>query len=210
MSECELNACRERGSALPRSVSTPAFSGGRYNRAMKIYTRGGDRGETSLLGSERVRKDDPRIEAYGTVDELSSAIGVARATLGEGPLDAQLAAIQSDLFQIGSYLAATRGGFTTVDPGRIIALEEAIDAMEASLPPLQSFILPGGSIQGAQLHLARTICRRVERRVVKLGGDDEAMSATIRYLNRLSDYLFVAARLANQERGVADVPWIAP
>ncbi|HUP64463.1 MAG TPA: cob(I)yrinic acid a,c-diamide adenosyltransferase [Thermoanaerobaculia bacterium] len=177
---------------------------------MKIYTRGGDRGETSLLGPERVRKDDPRIEAYGTVDELSSAIGVARAILGEGSLDGQLAAIQSDLFQVGSYLAATKGGFATVEPGRIDALEEAIDAMDASLPPLQSFILPGGSSQGAQLHLARTICRRAERRVVKLGGDDEAMSATIRYLNRLSDYLFVAARLANQERGVADVPWIAP
>ncbi len=144
---------------------------------MKIYTRTGDAGETSLFGGSRVAKDDPRIEAYGTVDELSSFIGVARAAWPEGRIDDELARVQSDLFDIGAQLAA----------------------------PGSSFILPGGSVPASHLHVARTVCRRAERRVVSL--QDDATRTTVVYLNRLSDFLFVAARYANLKHGVADVPW---
>ncbi len=174
---------------------------------MKIYTRGGDRGETSLLGPDRVRKDDARIEAYGTVDELNSVIGAARATWPESPLDPELAGVQSDLFEIGAFLAATGSAFATVSPQRIDALERGIDAMEGELAPLRSFILPGGVPAAAQLHLARTVCRRAERRVVALERDDDGFRTSVAYLNRLSDFLFVAARLTNQKLGAEDVPW---
>jgi cob(I)alamin adenosyltransferase len=174
---------------------------------MKIYTRGGDRGETSLLGPDRVRKDDPRIEAYGTVDELNSVIGAARASWPESPLDPQLGAIQADLFEIGAFLASVGSSFATVSQDRIDALERGIDAMEGELAPLRSFILPGGAPAAAQLHLARTVCRRAERRVVGLDRDDAGFRTSVTYLNRLSDFLFVAARYANLELGVEDVPW---
>jgi cob(I)alamin adenosyltransferase len=171
---------------------------------MKIYTRTGDSGETSLFGGSRVAKNDPRIEAYGTVDELNSAIGVARASWPSSPIDKQLSAIQSDLFDIGAHLAAPGNDrFAGVEPRRIEELERAIDAMESELPPLTSFIIPGGSLAAAQLHVARTVCRRAERRVVAL--ED---TATVAYLNRLSDYLFVAARYANRGHGVPDTPWL--
>jgi cob(I)alamin adenosyltransferase len=173
---------------------------------MKIYTRTGDRGETSLFGGARVAKNDPRIDAYGTVDELNAFVGVARASWPQSPADAQLAAIQNDLFDIGAQLAApgtTR--FAGVEASRIAALENAIDEMERDLPPITSFILPGGSMAAAQLHAARTVCRRAERLVVALG--DEHTSTTIIYLNRLSDFLFVAARFANRRSGVDDVIW---
>ncbi|MGH9458893.1 MAG: cob(I)yrinic acid a,c-diamide adenosyltransferase [Thermoanaerobaculia bacterium] len=176
---------------------------------MKIYTRGGDRGETSLLGPDRVPKDDPRIEAYGTLDELNSLVGVVRAVCAESVRDAELEAVQSDLFRIGAFLAATAGKFETVDPSRTVDLERAIDAMEADLEPLRSFILPGGAGAAALLHLARTVCRRAERRVVSLGRDDEGTIVSIAYLNRLSDYLFVSARWANRQAGIADVPWVS-
>ena len=172
---------------------------------MKIYTRTGDSGETSLFGGSRVAKDDPRIEAYGTIDELNSAIGVARATWPSSSIDKQLDAIQSDLFDIGAHLAApgnTR--FAGVEPRRIEELERAIDAMESELQPLTNFIIPGGSLAAAELHIARTVCRRAERRVVAL----EDNPATVAYLNRLSDYLFVAARYANRGHGVPDTPWL--
>ncbi|HEY0590264.1 MAG TPA: cob(I)yrinic acid a,c-diamide adenosyltransferase [Thermoanaerobaculia bacterium] len=174
---------------------------------MKIYTRGGDTGETSLLGPDRVRKNDARIEAYGTVDELNSLIGVARASWPGSPLEPQLAAIQSDLFDVGAFLAASGRGFTTVSRHRIEALEHGIDAMEEELKPLRSFILPGGAPAAAQLHLARTVCRRAERRVVALDRDDDEFRVSVAYLNRLSDFLFVAARFANHKLGVEDVPW---
>jgi len=174
---------------------------------MKIYTRGGDRGETSLLGPDRVRKDDARIEAYGTVDELNSVIGVARATWPGSPLDPQLAAVQADLFEVGAFLASSGAGFTTVGIQRIEALEHGIDAMEEELAPLRSFILPGGAPVAAQLHLARTVCRRAERRVVALERDEEEFRTSVAYLNRLSDFLFVAARFTNFKLGVGDVPW---
>lgn len=171
---------------------------------MKIYTRTGDRGETSLFGGARVPKNDPRIEAYGTVDELNSCLGVVLAV----EADAQLLEVQRDLFEIGAHLASPgTSRFTGVEAPRIEALERGIDAMEAELAPLKSFILPGGTLAAAQLHVARTVCRRAERLVVALHDDDPATLSSITYLNRLSDYLFVAARYANRRHGVEDVPW---
>ena len=168
---------------------------------MKIYTRTGDKGQTSLFGGTRVAKSDARIEAYGTVDELSSFLGAVTG------ID-EIARIQSDLFEIGAHLASPgTSRFPGVEASRIEDLERAIDAMEQELRPLTTFILPGGSATASQLHIARTVCRRAERRVVALEDDSAATQSTITYLNRLSDYLFVAARFANHREGVADVPW---
>lgn len=175
---------------------------------MKIYTKTGDAGETSLFGGARVRKDDARIEAYGTVDELNSFIGVARASWPSSPFDGQLHTIQSDLFDIGAHLASPGlSRFSGPDTARIASLEQSIDAMESELAPLKVFILPGGSIAASHLHVARTVCRRAERLVVALGDESDATKSSITYLNRLSDFLFVAARFANHVQGVADVPW---
>jgi cob(I)alamin adenosyltransferase len=171
---------------------------------VKIYTRTGDRGETSLFGGARVPKNDARIEAYGTVDELNSHLGVVLAI----EADAQLLAVQRDLFEIGAHLASPgTSRFAGVEASRIEELERGIDAMESELAPLKSFILPGGTSAAAQLHVARTVCRRAERLVVALNDGDTATQSSIAYLNRLSDYLFVAARYANHKRGVEDVPW---
>ena len=171
---------------------------------MKIYTRTGDSGETSLFGGTRVAKNDLRIEAYGTVDELNSFIGVARASWPSSPVDSQLQRVQADLFDIGAYLAAPNSDrFKSVPRSRIADLESAIDRMESELPPLKSFILPGGSLAASHLHVARTVCRRAERMLVALGDT----SSTLAYLNRLADYLFVAARFANKSLGVDDTPW---
>lgn len=175
---------------------------------MKIYTRTGDEGLTSLFGGDRVAKNDPRIEGYGTVDELNSFLGVARAAWPDGPIDGELHRIQMDLFDIGAHLAAPRGSrVDSVSSERAPQLEGAIDAMESELPPLKNFILPGGSPAAAQLHVCRTVCRRAERLVVALGFEDEPTHRAIVYLNRLSDYLFVAARFANLKHGVEDVVW---
>ena len=175
---------------------------------MKIYTRTGDAGETSLFGGSRVAKNDARIEAYGTVDELNSFIGLARASWPTSPVDAELNAVQADLFDVGAHLASPgTSRFPGVDESRIEALEGAIDTMTAVLAPLTAFILPGGSLLAAHLHVARTICRRAERLVVALQDDTPATQSTIRYLNRLSDYLFTAARFANHRTGEPDVPW---
>ena len=173
---------------------------------MKIYTRTGDTGQTALFGGKRVGKDDARIEAYGTVDELNSFIGLARATWPESPVDAELERIQNDLFDVGAQLAAPgQDRFTGADPRRIEELEGAIDRAEKELVPLTNFILPGGSLAAAQLHVARTVCRRAERIVVSLGA--EAPRGTIVYLNRLSDFLFVAARFVNARLETSDVIW---
>jgi cob(I)alamin adenosyltransferase len=175
---------------------------------MKIYTRTGDQGQTSLFGGMRVAKDDPRIEAYGTVDELSSLLGVSRASGAPDETGAELERVQSDLFEIGAHLASPGSSrFTGVGESRIGDLERAIDAMENELLPLTTFILPGGSLAASHLHVARTVCRRAERCVVALHDDSPATQSTIRYLNRLSDYLFVAARFSNLSAGVADIPW---
>ena len=175
---------------------------------MKIYTRTGDAGETSLFGGARVAKNDPRIEAYGTVDELNSFLGAARAAWPASPIDIDLHQSQMDLFEIGAHLASPgTSRFPGVEEARIAELERAIDAMEHELEPLKSFILPGGAPAAAHLHVARTVCRRAERLVVALRDDSVATQSSIRYLNRLSDYLFVAARFINSRLGVADIPW---
>jgi cob(I)alamin adenosyltransferase len=175
---------------------------------LKIYTRTGDTGETSLFGGSRIAKNDPRIEAYGTIDELNSFLGIARASWDSSPLDAQLQRVQSDLFDIGAYLASPgTERYRSVDANRIEELEQGIDSMEADLQPLTTFIVPGGSPAAAQLHVARTVCRRAERRVVALEQSSVEMRTTIAYLNRLSDFLFVAARYANRRHGTTDTPW---
>lgn len=175
---------------------------------MKIYTKTGDEGMTSLFGGKRVAKNDPRIEAYGTLDELNSFIGVARAAWPDSPIDATLHGAQRDLFEIGAHLASPgTSRFPGVDPARIEALETQIDTMEGELTQLKSFILPGGAAAAAHLHVARTICRRGERLIVALEDHDDGTRSSIVYLNRLSDYLFVAARFANARLGVPDVPW---
>ncbi len=180
---------------------------------MKIYTKTGDAGTTGLLGAGRYDKDDPRIEAYGTVDELNAALGVSRATSGLDPdAEQRLAKVQADLFVIGSALADPdpKGPYHgAVGPVFFEALEQGIDELEAELPPLTTFILPGGTPAAAGVHLARTISRRAERAVVHLArqpGQDVPADLII-YLNRLSDFLFVLARAINQRAGVADVPW---
>jgi cob(I)alamin adenosyltransferase len=175
---------------------------------VKIYTRTGDKGETSLFGGNRVSKNNPRIEAYGTIDELNSHLGLCRAAKLPAPIDAQLDRVQSDLFDAGAYLAAPGSDrFSSVHPDRTADLERAIDEMESTLQPLKAFIVPGGSEAASRLHVARTVCRRAERRVIALDDDSEEMLTTIAYLNRLSDFLFVAARRVNQSQGVPDTPW---
>lgn len=175
---------------------------------MKIYTRTGDHGQTSLFGGARVAKNDARIEAYGTIDELNSHLGVARAASIPAETNTILHQVQLDLFEIGAHLASPgTSRFPGVDVQRIEELERAIDAMESELAPLKTFILPAGSLAAAHLHVARTVCRRAERLVVALHDESPATVSTIAYLNRLSDYLFVAARFANKREGVEDVPW---
>jgi cob(I)alamin adenosyltransferase len=186
----------------------------------RIYTRTGDAGTTGLIGGARISKNARRIEAYGTVDELSSAIGVARAALRPSlpsveraaRLDAWLAWTQDALFNLGSDLATPLQGRADEAPrvgdADAKALERAIDAAENDLPALANFIHPGGSLPGAELHVARTICRRAERLVVGLAEDGEAEApATLRYLNRLSDALFVWARWINDALGVPEHLW---
>jgi len=175
----------------------------------KIYTRGGDTGQTSLVDGTRLPKHALRIEAYGTVDEASSAIGLARLhTSGEA--DAMLARIQNDLFDLGADLA-TPGtdmeGALRIQPAQVERLEREIDALNAELAPLNSFILPGGSPASACLHLARTVTRRAERLTVAAAEQEAINPVAIQYLNRLSDHLFVLARHLN-DRGRADVLWV--
>ena len=179
---------------------------------MKIYTKTGDTGQTSLFDKSRVSKADPRVEAYGEVDELNACLGAARAARLDADLTAVLEQIQSELFAVGARLAdpssriAARVEKVTVSNAEVEQLEAMIDRLEAQLPPLRRFILPGGSTAGALLHLARTVCRRAERRVVGLGA--EAVDPVIvTYLNRLSDLLFVMARVANHRAGTTEVEW---
>ena len=178
---------------------------------MKIYTRTGDDGSTSLLGPGRVLKSDARVEAYGSVDELNATLGMARTCDAERWLDAELAALQARLFHVGAELAASTpealAGLERIDDDDVAAIEASIDRLERDLPPLRSFVLPGGTTLGASLHLARTICRRAERRVVALARQGAVEPRLLRYLNRLADLLFVMARWANRRAGVADVEW---
>lgn len=180
---------------------------------MRIYTRGGDDGTTQLLGPGRVPKDALRVAAYGTVDELNAALGLALAQTMPPEIEAELTRIQHDLFTLGAELATPPDSESTslprVPAGWATRLEGWIDAHEASLPPLRVFILPGGSGGAAALHLARCICRRAEREVVHLSHTEPVGAPALQYLNRLSDYLFVIARAVNQRVGVPDRPWHA-
>ncbi len=180
----------------------------------RIYTRTGDAGETGLFGGGRVRKDHPRVAAYGDIDELNSALGVARATEPADLADGLLEQIQRDLFSIGGHLATpdverVKAALekAALPPERITEFEHAIDAAEEELVPLTAFILPGGTPKAAALHLARTICRRSERHVVALAASDPVPEQFLVYLNRLSDLLFTLARLANHRAGQGDVIW---
>jgi cob(I)alamin adenosyltransferase len=178
---------------------------------VKIYTKTGDDGTTGLFGGGRVRKASLRVDAYGTVDELNASLGVARATGLERSTDEVLAHVQIDLFTLGAELACVPGKEEKLSMKLLAAsdaerLERAIDDAETGLPPLKTFVLPGGSPQAAALHLARTVCRRAERAVLAI---DEAAPRrdVVIYLNRLSDLLFTLARKANHVAGVPDVPW---
>ena len=185
--------------------------------ATRIYTRSGDSGETGLFGGRRVSKDNLRVEAYGAVDELNASLGVVSALDIDSEIGVLLNRIQNDLFQLCSDVATpeadrTRAGKTAVkriDGSLAAGLEELIDRFEDELPPLRNFVLPGGHPSAAALHVSRTICRRAERRCVTLANNleqgDMANPEVIRYLNRLSDLLFVLARAANKRKGVSDV-----
>lgn len=187
---------------------------------MKIYTKTGDGGETGLFGGERVSKASARVDAYGEIDELNSVLGVVRtntlgglSSRGAAPddFDALLATIQSRLFDLGAELANAKGkdlGIPLVDDGDVEAMERAIDAAEKEVEPQKTFILPGGSRMAADLHVARCVCRRAERRLVAFAQEAEVRPVLVRYLNRLSDLLFTLARLANTRAGVVDVPWV--
>lgn len=180
----------------------------------RIYTRTGDDGTTSLGNNERRKKYDPRVEAYGTLDEVNATIGLARLYTGENAtLDAQLARIQNDLFDVEADLCLAGkgpgGARLTVTHAQVDWLEAQIDLLNEKLAPLKSFVLPGGKPAAAYLHLARTVCRRAERIMVKLADNpDEGVSEpSLKYVNRLSDFLFVASRHANDD-GAADVLWM--
>jgi len=181
---------------------------------VKIYTRAGDDGSTGLLGPGRVSKSAPRVEAYGSVDELNAALGAVGALDRQGWLEQELAVIQAKLFTLGAELATTTAqgiaGLERLGDADVAELEAWIDRLEADLSPLRNFILPGGAPLGAQLHLARTICRRAERRLVTLAGVETIEARLIRYLNRLGDLLFVMARWCNDKAGAVETAWRPP
>jgi cob(I)alamin adenosyltransferase len=180
---------------------------------MKIYTKTGDAGETGLWGGQRVSKDALRVHAYGTVDECNAAIGVARASGLDAGIDELLGQVQNQLFVVGADLATPgQGGASIprVGPAEIGFLEAQIDALESEMEPLKQFILPGGTVAASHLHLARTTCRRAERWAVSLANEEPISPDVLMYLNRLSDFLFVAARAANAHANTPDVPWVSP
>lgn len=181
---------------------------------MKIYTKTGDAGTTGLFGGGRVGKDDPRVEAYGDVDELNATLGLARALEPMPRIDEVLVPIQRDLFAIGALLATPDREKMSqhlekarVDEERVAQLERAIDDADRELEPLRAFVVPGGSPKAAALHVARTVCRRAERRVVHLQAAVEIPQLVVVYLNRLSDLLFTLARLANRRAATGEVTW---
>jgi cob(I)alamin adenosyltransferase len=197
----------------------PAHAALAYDaRGMKIYTKTGDDGTTGLIGGSRVRKCDARLDCYGTIDELNAALGLAVVAAESDPATAdavtRLREVQADLFVIGSHLATPdesphRANLPAIEDAMIGRLEMQIDAAESQLPPLRNFILPGGTEASARLHLARTVCRRAERLLVDFSLDRPIPEVMLTYLNRLSDWLFVQARLCNHSAGVADIPWKA-
>jgi cob(I)alamin adenosyltransferase len=182
---------------------------------VKIYTKTGDHGETGLFDGTRVPKDAPRVEAYGDVDELNALLGTVLSFIQDDEeIRTCLLTIQHDLFVVGAQLAdpsarveAKRGEKANFSEAKVTELETWIDQFEASIPPLRQFILPGGSKGGAALHHARTVCRRAERRIVSLSQDTDIAPLLITYMNRLSDFLFVAARLENSRKNRPEIPW---
>ena len=181
---------------------------------MKIYTKTGDKGETGLFDGTRVPKHDPRVEAYGDVDELNALLGTVRAFLNDREIGEVLASVQRDLFAVGAQLADPKFGQRNrkekveLSEAQVKALEEAIDRCETELPPLKHFILPGGSHAGALLHLGRTVCRRAERRIVALKDQGISIPAILLvYINRLSDLLFILARVVNHRQEVEEAYW---
>ena len=178
---------------------------------MKIYTKTGDTGETSLFGGTRVGKADPRVHAYGDVDELNAHLGLARATGTDADIDAVLVQLQRDLFALGAQLAdpgdkiASRVAKVALGDEEVLRLEQTIDRFDAELEPLRKFILAGGSVSGAALHVARAVCRRAERHMVALTPPVDAV--LVRYINRLSDLLFVLARAANHRASAPETTW---
>ena len=184
---------------------------------MKLYTRTGDDGTTGLFSGARVSKDHPRIEAYGTVDELNAVLGLVRSACDrehafETRLAAIVAVIQSRLFDIGADLATPEGAkqqskIHRIDDGDVSEAEGWIDEVDAANPPLRTFVMPAGTELAARLHLARTVCRRAERTIISLGNIEPVGDPLLRYMNRLSDLFFAMARRANHERGHPDVPW---
>jgi cob(I)alamin adenosyltransferase len=188
-----------------------ANAGWRSSAIVRIYTRTGDAGETSLFDGTRVSKSDARVDAYGEIDELNAWLGLVRSSLGDRQIDSELATLQRDLFAIGAQLAdpadriagrVTKAAIADADVER---LERLIDQLEQELTPLRRFILAGGTPAGALLHVARAVCRRAERRMVALHPPIDAVM--LRYVNRLSDLLFVVARAVNQRAGVAETEW---
>lgn len=173
---------------------------------MKIYTRTGDAGQTSIIGGTRMSKDAPRIEAYGTIDELNSHLGLLAANADtRAPERAVIIAAQSALFSLGSFLAGAKdAGVSDAD---VKALEESIDAMDRELPPLHNFILPGGCTLAAEAHIARTVCRRAERRIISATSDLAVPPVLLGYINRLSDWLYTFARYANVQAEVTESAW---
>lgn len=181
---------------------------------MKIYTKTGDAGLTGLFGGGRVSKDDPRVEAYGDVDELNAFLGAARSVETMPRIDEVLVPVQRDLFSIGALLATPdlekmhdHLAKARIDDSRIVSLEQEIDACDRELEPLRAFIVPGGTPKAAALHVARTVCRRAERRVIHLQKEVEIPQIVVVYLNRLSDLLFTLARVANVRAGAGEVTW---
>ena len=180
---------------------------------MKIYTRTGDKGKTSLIGGKRVSKTHQRLEAYGTIDELNAHIGLLLAQLPADESErATLLQVQNILFVVGAQLATPPEvtGTLTVTPKMLSTLEEAIDRIEAALPSLKAFVLPGGTQAASQCHVCRTVCRRAERRVLALASRATIPSELTSYLNRLSDYLFVLSRKINNEQGMQEIFWQNP
>jgi cob(I)alamin adenosyltransferase len=183
---------------------------------LRVYTRTGDSGETSLFGGKRVKKNDDRVEAYGAVDETNTFIGFARAAISEGSsgsrdvlnyIDSALDPVQNKLFAIGAVLAGSNDDNYSVKDSEIEYLEKVIDKIDEEVPPLKAFILPYGTDLCSKLHMARVTCRRAERKIVELSAKEEVNPRLIAYMNRLSDFLFTLARYANKAQGVPDVLW---
>lgn len=183
--------------------------------SFRIYTRTGDKGQTGLFGGGRVRKDDPRVEAYGAVDELNASLGTAECAIADPEIKGWIRKIQDELFVLGAELAtpdpeAVKKQIVPVGEEQIGALESLIDKIDAEVAPLKHFILPGGHAGAAHLHLARTVCRRAERRVITFSDHAPVREGAVIYLNRLSDALFMLARLVNHRAGMPEPIWTAP